>query len=310
MEGGLIMSDTVKAALIAGILGLIGTIAAAIIGLNLGKSTEQKNIQNEFNDVMGDIVNIFGNDNKITINNIKELIKDYQDLQTMNDFLLAQNAKYFDDLTETNNKIKELQTITSKQPNINYSNLALSIEGEDIAVNKNNSMVTIDGRDYFSREIVEKLIPENRNLTIKDSTIFIGQVVADKANLFDINVLDSKDFFMTDSVKDSYNNYYSHVLRTNTYGSTSSYIIYTLERKYSLLKISVAIERNAYLESHGILTIKADDKVIYTSKSLDKKMEVLIEQDIPIENCNLLTIEYRGNSDRIDCIIFDAIVYN
>lgn len=304
------MSDTVKAALIAGILGLIGTIAAAIIGLNLGKSTEQKNIQNEFNDVMGDIVNIFGNDNKITINNIKELIKDYQDLQTMNDFLLAQNAKYFDDLTETNNKIKELQTITSKQPNINYSNLALSIEGEDIAVNKNNSMVTIDGRDYFSREIVEKLIPENRNLTIKDSTIFIGQVVADKANLFDINVLDSKDFFMTDSVKDSYNNYYSHVLRTNTYGSTSSYIIYTLERKYSLLKISVAIERNAYLESHGILTIKADDKVIYTSKSLDKKMEVLIEQDIPIENCNLLTIEYRGNSDRIDCIIFDAIVYN
>ena len=42
------MDSTVKAALITGILGLIGTITAAIIGVNVGKSITQNNIQKQF----------------------------------------------------------------------------------------------------------------------------------------------------------------------------------------------------------------------------------------------------------------------
>lgn len=38
------MSDTIKAALITGVFGLIATIVAAIIGIRFGKSSEQKNI--------------------------------------------------------------------------------------------------------------------------------------------------------------------------------------------------------------------------------------------------------------------------
>ncbi len=47
------MKVEIKAALITGIFGIIGTVSAAIIGVNAGKSTEQKNIQNEINEVMG-----------------------------------------------------------------------------------------------------------------------------------------------------------------------------------------------------------------------------------------------------------------
>lgn len=36
------MSDTIKAALITGVFGLIATIVAAIIGIRFGKSSEQK----------------------------------------------------------------------------------------------------------------------------------------------------------------------------------------------------------------------------------------------------------------------------
>ena len=40
------MKVEIKAALITGIFGIIGTVSAAIIGVNACKSTEQKNIQN------------------------------------------------------------------------------------------------------------------------------------------------------------------------------------------------------------------------------------------------------------------------
>lgn len=44
-------------------------------------------------------------------------------------------------------------------PEINYSNLGLCINTQDVPINKSNSMVTIDGREYISKEITEKLIP-------------------------------------------------------------------------------------------------------------------------------------------------------
>ena len=304
------MSDTVKAALIAGILGLIGTIAAAIIGLNVGKDTEQKNIQNEFNDVMGDIVNIFGNGNEVTINDIKELIKDYQDLQTMNDSLLAQNAKYFDDLTEANNIIKELQAITSELPNINYSNLALSIEGEDIAVNKNNSMVTIDNRDYFSREIAERLISDNQKFTIKDDTLYIGKIIIEKSSLLDQVIVEKAGVSETNSMTDSYGNNHSNVLYPKNY---HTYITFNLNREFSFFKFKLAVKENGY--SDAIVTIKADDVIIYTSPQLIITTEPFDVIDLPLNNCSLLTIKIDSGSDAgfgkgFDCIISDPIVYN
>jgi len=76
------------------------------------------------------------------------------------------------------------------------------------------------------------------------------------------------------------------------------------------LKISVAISDTAKLDLSGILTIKADDKVVYTSESINKTTIPFTELDIPIDNCNLLTLEYTGSSNYIDCIISSAEVYN
>lgn len=39
-------------------------------------------------------------------------------------------------------------------------------------------------------------------------------------------------------------------------------------------------------------------------------MEPLTELDIPINNCNLLTIKYMPSSFSIDCIISDIYAYN
>ncbi len=300
------MDSTVKAALITGILGLIGTITAAIIGVNVGKSITQNNIQKQFNTAIGNGVNIVGNANEITINDIENFMNNYINLQEQKESLLEQNTKYFNDLTEANNKIADLQSETNGVPVFNFSDLALSIDGEDIPVNKNNSMITIDGVDYFSREITESLISDNQNFTIKDDTLFIGRVIAEKAKLTGQKEINHSSYcYFYDSISDSYGNSYADVIVLDNRGN----IIYNLERKYSMLDISLAISSSAYLDMSGILTIEADEETVYTSSQLTKITEPFTITQIPINNCSLLTIKYSGDWNN-RCIISNAIVYN
>lgn len=284
------MNKTIIAALITG----TATILAGFIGgMGYGKFIEQKNIQNKINEVMGNVINITGNDNEVTINNIKDLVDEYQNLQNQNKSLLDQNSKYFSDLSEANYQINTLQSKTDNIPEINFNNLGLSIDAQDIPINKNNSMVSIDGRDYFSREITESLISENQNFTIKDDTLSIGKVIAGKANLFDQKVMDQINCEIQNTATDSYGNVYTNMLFMQTqYNQNHDYIIYILNEQYSLLRFSVAIRDSAQLDKKGILTIKADNQIVYTSNSLNKKTELFTEVDIPINYCTLLTIEY------------------
>lgn len=301
-ERGFIMSKTI----IAACIGATATIAAAIIGVMAGKNIEQKNIQKQFNTAMGNGVNIVGNENEITINDIQNFMNNYQDLQKQKDSLLAQNSKYFDDLTDANSKIHELQSLTNSIPIFNYSNLALSIDAEDIPINKNNSMVTIDGRDYISKEIAEKLLDESQNITIKDNTLFIGKVVADRVNLVDQNVLNRSDHLSFKYTgNDSYGNLRSDSISNNYYGST---IIFTLEEKYSYLKCTISMSEDYSVGATTTLKISADDNVVYTNE-IDKKTKPY-DVEIPINNCELLTIDFNSGSPYRGCIISDAILYN
>lgn len=305
------MTDTIKAALITGILGFIATIAAAIIGVHFGKTSEQKNIQNEINEVLGNVVNITGNDNEVTVNNIKDLVDEYQRLQSQNKSLLDQNSKYFSDLTEANYQVNALQSKANDMPSINFNNLSLSIDARDIPINKNNSMVTIDGKDYFSKEIIEKLIPNNQNMTIKDDTLFIGKVIAVKANLYNQRVVDSFIYDNVDNIVDSYGNIHTNTLCFNPsyYNSRDAYVVFNLDNKFNYLDMSISISENTQANSHGILIIKADDNVVYTSEQLVLTTKPFSIKNIPINNCSLLTINYNYNGFN-QCIISDAIVYN
>lgn len=297
------MKASIKAALITGIFGIVGTVTAAFIGSNVG---EKNAIQQLYNQV----TTVNGNNNIVTVNSVDEFITQYNKLLNENETLKAQNSQYFADYTEQKNINNNLQSQLDERPAVSYNSVGLCVDTDNILLNTNNSMVTIDGIDYFSKEIVESLIPYDKNITIKNDTMFVGRVVADKTNLFSFDPMDYSNISLIDSITDSYGNNYSHVLYTRTSYTGSKYIIYPLNRKFSLMKMTVAIRDDADINSTGILTIKADDDVVYTSDSLYKKMEPFTEIDIPINNCNLLTIEYAPSSFNIDCIISNAEVYN
>lgn len=274
--------------------------------MGYGKSSEQKNIQNEIQAAMGNVVNFMGDNSEVTINSVKDLVDEYQRLQSQNKSLLDQNTKYFSDLSEANYQVNALQTKTNDIPEIKFNDLSLLIDVQDIAINKNNSMVTIDGRNYFSREIVESLISDGQNFTIKDDTLFIGKVIAEKANLFGQNVLNkSQHLQYMNTVKDSYGNTRTNVIMNGYYRSS---IIYSLNKRYSYLKCTVSISEDYYFGYTTTLTIISDEEIVYSS-DITKTTEPY-DIEVPINNCKLLTIQFDSNIGSDGCIISDAIVYN
>ena len=298
------MKEKNRTKIIVAVIGLIGIIGGSVIGNSYGENRQEKYIQSQ-------IANIEGNNNTVTINSVADLINEYNNLASENETLKTQNTGYFNNLMEANDKLEELESQVNDIPIFNYSNLALSVDGKDISINKNNSMLTVDGRDYLSMEIVEKVIPDDKDITIKDGVIHIGKVISDKKSLFDQSiVMDQTNILLTDNVTDSYGNNYSNVLYARSNYLGEKYIVFILNRQYSFLKLDIAIRDDADIDSTGIITVKADDSVVYTSEKLNKKTEPFTELDIAINNCNLLTIEYYPSSFEIDCIISDAVVYN
>lgn len=300
------MSNTIKAAMITG----VAAIAAAIIGVSFGKSSEQKNIQNEIQSIMGNVVNITGNDNEVTINSIKDLVDEYQRLQSQNQSLLEQNSKYFSDLEEAQNiiietknqstsKMQELEQQLKDTPNLQFKNIELSIDGEDIPINSINSSVIINNRAYYSDEFIKNIIDSNNNMFIKDNVMYVGKIIKEKSNLLEKWILNSNYVDYKDMITDSYGNIHTNALH---FKSKYSNIKYNLNREYSLLQCNISVSDYSSMDRKGIITIKADDIIVYSSFELTKTSEPFKIEDIPINYCSLLTIEYISDIN-IGCIL-------
>lgn len=145
-------------ALIGAAATISGSTLAAILGNSHGEKTGE---ENQIQYIQSQIANVNGDNNTVEINNVSELIDAYNNLVSENDALKKQNDIYVDDLTDAKNNIETLESQLNNSPILNYRNLSLSLNGNDIPVNSTNSMVTIDGRDYISKEIMEKLISDN-----------------------------------------------------------------------------------------------------------------------------------------------------
>lgn len=234
----------------------------------------------------------------------------YEELISENEALKKEKIKYLNDLMEANNKIEELQMQNKDFPDVNYSNLSLSVDGKDIPVNMNNSMITIDGREYISKEIVENMVSNNQSLTIENDTLFVGKIVTEKTSLLDEIIVESENISKTNRMMDSYGNYHTNVLYPVNY---HSFMIFNVNRQFSFLRFRLAVQENGY--SDAIVTIKADDKIVYTSPNLLTTTEPFEVIDIPINSCSLLTFKIDSGVDGgmgkgFDCIISDPIVYN
>lgn len=316
------MKTKVKVALI----GAGATILSASIGVVIGKSYEQNMIQNQIDKMFGNNINIVGDGNKVSINDVQSLIEsylqlqdDYNKLQSQNNYLVGENSKISSELDksnkaiienqdEANKKIEELNSQINSIPVIEYKDLSLCIDANDVPISSNQSTVTINGRDYFSKEIVNELITEDKSLTIKDGTIYIGKVVAEKANLLDQYVKSNLRCYFIDSVQDSFGYIHTDCLSLDDMGYGNSEIEFSLQNKYDLLDCKLSVHGNYTNSQHATITIKADEKVIKAIEITEDTETITIE-GLAINRCSRLTISKQG-STHFKCIISDAVIYN
>ena len=98
-------------------------------------------------------------------------------------------------------------------PSIEFQNLGLSIDGEEKNINQDKSSVYINGNQYYSKEFVDNLLPNDKVATVKDGMFYVGKIVKEKTNLLDMPIIENEYYsYFYDSMKDTYGNTYSKVL--------------------------------------------------------------------------------------------------
>ena len=178
-------------------------------------------------------------------------------LKQDNSTLKQQNEQYFSDYTEKKELNEFLKSQVSGSPDLLFESLGLSIDDKKNPVDTNNSIVNINSREYWSREIAIKLLPETESYSKEDGNINVGRVLADKTDLFGLYV-NSKNSGVLDNgvVKESFNNSHANAFINNGHNSD---ITFVLDGKYNKLKISAVIREGCRDSLTAAFTIKIDD---------------------------------------------------
>lgn len=244
------------------------------------------------------MANIDGNGNTINMNSVDDLIKNYNDLVEENKILQEKNNQYFDE----NKTSKERLEVLENAPTVELKNMGLCINGGDIGINN----AIINGTDYFSKEFIDNLVSDDTSITIKNETMFLGKVIAERADLFSQVIIDQRKCNFEDTATDSYGNTRTNTLQVN-YGAS---IIFNLNKKYSLLKFKIAIHTSSNKDSKCTISLFADDQEVKVISDLNKiTTQELVFDDIDINNCTKLEIKSSGDQ-RVYPLIYDAEVYN
>lgn len=68
---------------------------------------------------------------------------------------------------------------SANKDDYNFSSVGLSIDGEKIAFDNLDSVLTFNGKEYWSKELVTKLVPDNKSVSRKNDCIYVGNIVAE-----------------------------------------------------------------------------------------------------------------------------------
>lgn len=286
------MSDR-KVTIIVAIIGLIGTLSAAIIGAVWGKSNVTvvvpmggKNIVLNDEDVKK-----MANENEQLSNEISGYKEEIENLK-------GQSEELAEKLGAANGELSDV-------PAIEYRNIGLSIDGEEKKVNKDRSWVSINGRKYYSKDFVDNLLPSNKEAIEKDDMLYIGKVVKEKSNLFDRQLIDIGNHIdVLENEKDTYGNIYNCAVIFG-FGDTS--ITYNANREYSKLKCTLAVQDGK--SGGGIIQIESEKGILFTSEEILNTTEPFAV-DIPINEASSITIRQIGIGDWSCNMVADAVLYN
>lgn len=280
-------------------------ILCAVLGIIFGKVTStyyyngQKISESELNDIMSE-----NSDFKAQNESLKT---DKAELSSQISQLTADIQKCEKDneeLTKVNESLNE-QIIGN--PVIENRSLGLSIDGEERLINKDEASLLVNGRQYYSKEIVDNLLPDNKNAVEKNDMLYVGKIIKEKVNLLDQQIIDiSQHASIQENIKDTYGNIHTKAV---VFALGDDNISINANREYSNLKFKMAVVDSK--KGGGIIQIESEQGVLFISDNITSTVEP-IEFDIPINQASKISIQIL-DSDKYKSpylMITDAILYN
>lgn len=290
------MNKTVLAA----IIGAGATITAAVIGVYAGRAYEQNIVQNQIEEVLGNNVNVVGDGNTITVNDIKSLAENYiklqdqyDELQDQNSFLLGENMRCNENLQDANDKISELSSETdqeirqlqsqiSNMYNVDFQNISLTINGIDSGYVDRTA--TINNETFYSMGFLQYMV-DNQAVSSDTARLFVGKVQSEEqmpVSLFDLKPftrLDRTEF--TTKFTDTYGNIYNQVIKiiVSTSSTPHNELEYYLDGKYKVFSFDVAFEQDNDFNEYQ-LVIRGDGQILKTVSLVRKSKIEHCEIDI------------------------------
>lgn len=297
--GGLYMTKEEKGKKVRIFVELLIAVLSLAAGVLGGSFVQNKYIESQ-------VANVSGDGNTVTINNVDDLVKNFNKLLEENETLKEQNEDYYTEYKEAKETIDSLEVQLGDSPAIELKDLSLCVDGEDKNINKNKSYAVINGADYFSEDFLNSIIADNTAITIKDDVMYLGKVVADRENLFSQRIVDEGGASVVDNATDSYGNTHVNALKL----ADGNDIVFSLNEKYSLLKLKIAIDESSDSNRQCTVSILADGQEVWTSPQINKiSTKELDYPELKINNCSRLEIKCSGDWS-VYPLVYDAEVYN
>lgn len=293
------MGNSKTSTIIAAIIGAVATIVAAFIGIKWGKNNVTIVVQQDGKNIILDDAGV------------QSMVDENEKLKNAQDDYEKQIVEYKRQIAELESDsadlTKKLNAVTGEleeKPVLELKNCGLSVNGDEKVINKENSYVAINGREYFSKEFIDNLLPENTTLVMKNEMLYVGKVVKSKANLLDMHTVYNSGGSFWDNITDTYGNSYAKILYYK-YGGYKT--IFNVKKEYTNFRCTIAKKEGS--SATGYIQIETDDgNIVYTSPAIEAITEP-IEIDIPINQASNLLIRSVGNL-QIDLFVANAVLYN
>lgn len=310
------MNGKISVPIIVAIIALIEGIAAATIGAVWGKNNVSITVQ-----INGEEITMNDSDvQRMATENeeLKAKIIEYEakiaelqsekeeeigvintDYEKRISLLESEKAELSSKLEEVNGELKNV-------PVFEFFDCGLVINGEEKTISKDKSYVAINGRQYFSKDFIDNLLPENELATMKDGILHIGKIIKEKTKLLDQPMISNNDGEVKENMTDTYGNMYTDALCFSYRGGNTTF---NAERNYSRFKCIIAMKQGE--NNSGYIQIETDDgNIVYTSPEITSLTEPIVV-DVPINYTSKLTIRCidKGTSYKY-IFIANAILYN
>ena len=192
---------------------------------------------------------------------------------------------------------------------VSYKNLGLYVDSNNVPITSDKSQAIIDGKEYYTKNVIEGIVGNDKSITTDDNYMYIGKKVADRTSLFSdkIWVVNKSECDVNVSKKDSRGNMRSNAVQLT---HNKAYIMYNTDRKYNYVSFIISIADGSNNTNNVTVCLKDENENVLYSQEISKLDEPIKVTDVAINSCSTLKIEATTASGACYCLISDAYVYN